>query len=175
MTCYGNLSQNGKNKKSFPVTAVAIVAIVIITSVIQSNSGISNAGSIGSKQAVKEGESLTIPVGEISETAKFYPVEVGGTAMEVIAVTAYDGTIRTAFNTCQVCNGSPYAYFEQKGTVLQCQNCGNNFPMNRVGIDAGGCNPVPIFPDFRTFESKKYKISFGEFAKSLTLMYLQIV
>ena len=32
-----------------------------------------------------------------------------------------------------------------------------------------------IHPDFRTFESKKYKISFGEFAKSLTLMYLQIV
>jgi uncharacterized membrane protein len=70
--------------------------------------------------------------------------------MEVFAVKAGDGTVCTAFNTCQVCNGSPKAYFKQTGTSVQCQNCGNKFPMSRVGIESGGCNPVPILDGEKT-------------------------
>jgi hypothetical protein len=42
---------------------------------------------------------LSIPVRDVSATAKFYPVEIDGVKMEVIAVKAPDGSIRTAFNT----------------------------------------------------------------------------
>ncbi|MDR1419994.1 MAG: DUF2318 domain-containing protein, partial [Treponema sp.] len=49
---------------------------------------------------------LVIPIAEITGDAAFYPVDVEGTRLEVIAVKAPDGTIRTAFNTCQVCYGS---------------------------------------------------------------------
>jgi uncharacterized membrane protein len=107
------------------------------------------------------GNDLVIQVSEISETAKFYPVTVDGTRMEVVAVKAPDGTIRTAFNTCQVCNGSPKAYFVQTGTALQCQNCGNKFPMGKIEVEAGGCNPVPIFDTDKTVTDESILIPYA--------------
>jgi uncharacterized membrane protein len=87
---------------------------------------------------------LVIPLAEITENAVFYPVDIGGTRLEVLAVKAPDGTVRTAFNTCQVCYSSGRGYYKQAGTVLVCQNCGNRFRMSQVGVRSGGCNPVPI-------------------------------
>jgi uncharacterized membrane protein len=68
----------------------------------------------------------------------------------VLAVRAPDGTVRTAFNTCQVCYGSGRGFYKQQGTVLVCQNCGNRFRMGQVGVRSGGCNPVPIVAANRT-------------------------
>ena len=45
--------------------------------------------------------------------------------MEIVAVKALDGSIRTAFNTCQVCYNSGRGYYQQEGNELVCQNCGN--------------------------------------------------
>ena len=56
--------------------------------------------------SVSSGGNLTIPVDELTENAVFYPANVDGTEMEVIAVKTSDGTIRTAFNTCQICYDS---------------------------------------------------------------------
>jgi uncharacterized membrane protein len=100
-----------------------------------------------------------IPKSEISQTAKFYPYKVGKTAMEVIALKASDGTIRTALNTCQVCNGSPKAYYEQQGDVLVCQNCGNQFKADMVEKERGGCNPVPIMKENKTEDENNITIS----------------
>ncbi|MDR1299800.1 MAG: DUF2318 domain-containing protein [Oscillospiraceae bacterium] len=102
---------------------------------------------------------LVIPLSEISETAKFYPVEIDGTQMEVVAVEAPDGTVRTAFNTCQVCYDSGRGYYEQDGDALVCQNCGNRFAMDRVEIESGGCNPWPIFPEYKTTDAENITIS----------------
>jgi uncharacterized membrane protein len=101
----------------------------------------------GQQNAVKPAiadRDLVIPVSEITENAAFYPVDIEGTRLEVLAVKAPDGTIRTAFNTCQVCYASGRGYYKQQGTVLVCQNCGNRFRMSQVGLRSGGCNPVPI-------------------------------
>lgn len=54
--------------------------------------------------------------------------------MEVIAVKDSGGTVRTAFNTCQVCYSSGKGYYKQKGDKLVCQNCGNAFTMDQVRI-----------------------------------------
>ena len=69
-----------------------------------------------------------------------------GTAMQLIARKDDSGTVRLAFNTCQSCGGSPYAWFEYLGdNTLQCQNCGLTFPLDTVGTTrATGCNPVTI-------------------------------
>jgi uncharacterized membrane protein len=101
------------------------------------------------KPLVKDGD-LVIPVAEVTENAVFYPVEIGGTRLEVLAVKAPDGTIRTAFNTCQVCYASGRGFYKQQGTVLVCQNCGNRFRMSQVEVRSGGCNPVPIFKGNKT-------------------------
>lgn len=99
---------------------------------------------------LNENGDVVIQVSDISETATFYDVEVDGTPMGLFAVKASDGTIRTAFNTCQVCNGSPYAFFEQQGDTFQCQNCGNIYSLDMIGQERGGCNPVPIMDDEKT-------------------------
>jgi uncharacterized membrane protein len=109
---------------------------------------------------IAEGESLTISVGEVSETATFYPVSVDGTTMEVLAVKAPDGTVRTAFNTCQVCFDSGRGYYEQSGDTLVCQNCGNRFAMSDVEIEAGGCNPWPIFAENKSETGEAIAISY---------------
>jgi uncharacterized membrane protein len=102
---------------------------------------------------------LVINISEITENAIFYPVDIQGTRVEVLAVKAPDGTIRTAFNTCQVCYGSGKGFYKQQGTVLICQNCGNRFRMSQVGVRSGGCNPVPISNENKTVTATTITIS----------------
>lgn len=110
--------------------------------------------------SISSGENLTIPVSDLTESAAFYPVNVDGTEMEVIAVKTSDGTIRTAFNTCQVCYDSGNGYYKQEGDKLVCQNCGNSFTMDQVGESAGGCNPWPILESDRTLADDEIQISY---------------
>ena len=141
-----------KNKRLFHVAAVVVLAVILIIG--------AGSNSANGSQVINEGVSLVIPVSEISETARFFPVTVDGTKMEVVAVIAPDGTIRTAFNTCQVCSGSPLAYFDQQGNTLRCLNCGNRFPMGSVEIEAGGCNPVPIFANDKTVTDDSITVAY---------------
>lgn len=118
------------------------------------------ASDTNATEKIASGENLTIPVKEISEKASFYPVEVDGTQMEVIAVKDSDGNIRTAFNTCQICYDSGNGYYKQEGDNLVCQNCSNSFTMDQVGESAGGCNPWPILEEDKTETDSEIKISY---------------
>lgn len=160
-----------KKKSAILIAVLSLVLLLSLTACSASvGAGANNAGNVDNSvdstaaadesQTASGGENLVIATSEISETATFYPLTVDGTAMEVFAVKAPDGTIRTAFNTCQVCNGSPLAYFVQTGDTVQCQNCGNKFPMSRVGIESGGCNPVPIFDSDRSSTGESITISY---------------
>ena len=104
----------------------------------------------GKTASLDKDGNLVIQKAAVGSDAVFVDYDAKGTAMQVIAVKASDGTFRTAFNTCQVCQGSPYAYFEQSGNKLVCQNCKNQFLMSQVEKERGGCNPAPI-----TAEDKK--------------------
>lgn len=115
-----------------------------------------NSGAI----TIASGESLVIPTTDITTNASFYPVEVNGTNMEVIAVKDSAGNIRTAFNTCQICYDSGRGYYVQSGNYLVCQNCGNRFSMNQVEIESGGCNPCPIFDKNKTVTADEISISY---------------
>ncbi len=113
---------------------------------------------------------LVIPVSDITDKPSFFPAEVDGIKLEVLAVKTSDGVIRTAFNTCQVCYGSPQAYFEQNGDYLVCQNCGNRFAMTQVEVESGGCNPWPIFPEDKTVDSENITIT-NEYLKEATVIF----
>ena len=102
---------------------------------------------------------LFIPAKDITERAVFYPLNVDGVDMEVFAVKAPDGTIRTAFNTCQVCYGSGYGYYVQDGGAFVCQNCGNRFRTSDIEIVKGGCNPLPITKELKTADENGITIS----------------
>ncbi len=93
-----------------------------------------------------------IDISELSATPKFFIAEVNGTPMEIVALMASDDTVRTAFNTCQVCYSSGRGYYEAEGDELVCQNCSNRFTGDAVGVESGGCNPVPITEKNRTLQ-----------------------
>lgn len=119
--------------------------------------------------ALASGDFLEIPVNELSETIRIYPVTVDGLQMEILAARDADGTLRTAFNTCQVCNGSRKAYFVAEGDHVVCQNCGNSFPRSAVGVLSGGCNPSPIFAESREDSEESIRISYNYLASAKPL------
>jgi uncharacterized membrane protein len=93
---------------------------------------------------------LRIPKKEVTATVSFYPYKAGGVLMEILALRAPDGSVRTAFNTCQVCYSSGRGWYTQKGDSLFCNNCGNRFLARQVELIKGGCNPVPITKELKT-------------------------
>lgn len=169
-----------KNKKTPAKTAskgnsslilVAAVAVIVCLAVVLFTNG--NAAKqetpdasdasvreIENAKVIASGESLEIPTADITTDASFFPVEVDGTTMEVIAVRDSSGEIRTAFNTCQICYSSGRGYYVQSGDYLVCQNCGNHYSMDQVGIEAGGCNPWPIFDSDKTVTDDVISISY---------------
>jgi uncharacterized membrane protein len=129
-----------KNMRLIVTVAVFAIALICIFAAVNAGRGTA---------AVAVDQDLTIPIKDITATAKFYPIDIEGTRLEVLAVKAPDGSLRTAFNICQSCFDSGLGYYKQEGDVLVCQNCGAQFRMDQVGVLAGGCNPVPILPENR--------------------------
>lgn len=123
------------------------MAAFFITGCSSNDKSLNTNNQENPKPAVREKASvdeLIINKSDITDVAKFYPVTVDGIKMEVIAVRATDGTIRTAFNACQVCASSGRGYYIQVGHTLVCQNCGNVFDIDDIEKVHGGCNPAPI-------------------------------
>ena len=71
---------------------------------------------------VQAAEGLIIPIDTLTEGAQFIDWTQDGVAMQIIALKDSEGVPQLAYNTCQVCAGSPYAYFEYENGMLVCQN-----------------------------------------------------
>jgi uncharacterized membrane protein len=119
---------------------IAALACATIVAAATQGAAASTSGDYG----------IIIKKKDITATASFIPYAYNGLKMEIIAVRASDGTIRTALNTCQVCYRSGRGYYKQDGGVFVCQNCGNRFRVDQVEKIKGGCNPVPILDDGKT-------------------------
>jgi hypothetical protein len=119
--------------------------------------------------AIDSGGALTFDASEITEQASFFPLTVDGTYMEVIAVRAPDDTVRTAFNTCQVCWDSGRGYYIQESDELVCQNCGNRFNVSDVEVVHGGCNPVPITEEYKTADGDSVAIGYDLLKEAVPL------
>lgn len=140
--------------------AIALIALLAL---------LTGCGQKQEAAALQPGEYLEIPVSELSETIRIYPVTVNGLSMEILAAKDADGSLRTAFNTCQVCNGSRKAYFVAQGDHVVCQNCGNSFARTDVGVLSGGCNPYPIFADSRDDTADTVRLSYDFLSGSSSL------
>ncbi|WP_243456493.1 DUF2318 domain-containing protein [Mobilitalea sibirica] len=148
--------------------AFGVIAAVVVIVYLQNKPEDSNNNTIKA-ETVKDSD-IIIPISSVSETATYYPAEINGTQLEVIAVKAPDGTIRTAFNTCQVCYSSGRGYYIQEDDVLVCQNCGNRFAMDDVEVTRGGCNPVPITTDYKTVDTDNITVS-KDFLEQATVIF----
>lgn len=151
-------SNNGIDIKKLLIISVIAIALVAVAFLVKvpGKSG-SDEGS-GTIQEVKDAD-IVIQTKNITDQPAFYPADINGTKLEVIAVKASDGTIRTAFNTCQVCYNSGKGYYKVEGNQLVCQNCGNRFGMDDVEVTKGGCNPVPITSEYKTVTDDTITIS----------------
>ena len=117
-------------------------------------------GSAENVTSIKKNGYLAIPIADLSQTASFYKADLDGTEIELVALKDSKGNLRTAFNACQVCYSSGKGYYVQDGNYLVCQNCGNSFTIDQVGIASGGCNPWPILDSDRTVTDDEIQISY---------------
>jgi uncharacterized membrane protein len=155
---YGKEAAKKSVNRRKTLLAAFVIALGIIAAVFAACGKENAVGNENTAAAVVDAD-LIIPLSEISASARFYPVEIDGTKLEIIAVKAPDGSVRTAFNTCQVCYDSGKGYYKQVGDTLVCQNCGNRFRMDQVEAQAGGCNPVPIFAGNKTVTDNSITVS----------------
>lgn len=156
-----NRSSTGKAKQR-PVTAkkgifIASGVFIFLIAAFFVMRGLSGASASDNASAAQGGD-ITITKSQITETATFIPYQSGNTNMEIIAVKAPDGTIRTALNTCQVCYDSGRGYYVQEGDTLVCQNCGNRFNISQIEKEKNGCNPVPILEENKTDDGQTITI-----------------
>ncbi|MFA9377149.1 MAG: Fe-S-containing protein [Lachnotalea sp.] len=156
--------KNTKSNKSIHLVIMFGVGVIIAAGIFLTKMKNDNNQVVASdKQStieaqVSESGDLIIPIADITEKANFYGYDVDGTPLEVIAIKASDGSIRTAFNTCQVCYSSGRGYYVQEGDNLVCQNCGNQFSASDVEVSRGGCNPVPIMDENKVVDETNITI-----------------
>jgi hypothetical protein len=132
-------------------------------------SGENAAAAPPDAEVVEAGGALTIDASAVTDQATFYPVTVDGVYMEVLAVRAPDGTVRTALNTCQVCWDSGRGYYIQEADELVCQNCGNRFKTSDVEVVHGGCNPVPITEEYKTIDGDVVTVGYDLLKEAVPL------
>ena len=93
------------------------------------------------KVAITNGTVSVVTAKLADGKAHYYSVEDGGKTISFFAVKAADGSIKTAFDACDSCYRAKKGY-EQLGDKMNCKNCNQKFPINRLGPNAtGGCNP----------------------------------
>lgn len=148
------MSGRKTNRNGSRILPVIAGVVIIVAAAAVAVTGIGGGSSVGEQTVSNTSSSdapasgtVMIDTGDVGESASYYDYDAEGTTVEVLAVTASDGSVRLALNTCQVCMGSPYAYFVQEGDSFICQNCGNAFSRDDIGLEAGGCNPVPVTED----------------------------
>ncbi|MCL2271272.1 MAG: DUF2318 domain-containing protein [Treponema sp.] len=106
-------------------------------------------------------QDLVIQIADLNQYVSFYPIEIDGMLMEIMAVKIPDGSIRTAFNACHYCyqrSNDPAAlgYFTQTPGPQLVSLCGSErvYAMDKIQASSDACHPEPI-----TIENKKVAAS----------------
>jgi uncharacterized membrane protein len=98
----------------------------------------------GPERAAAVDGRITLDVSGLKTTsAKHYLYRAGGNAVRFFLVRDGQGKVRAAADACEVCRDEGKGYKLKDGAML-CLNCGRRFPLNRIGILVGGCNPHPL-------------------------------
>jgi hypothetical protein len=87
---------------------------------------------------------VRFPIAEFADgVAHFYTFMANGLPVEFFVVHTPDNVIRSAYDACDICYRAKLGY-RQDGAVMVCNNCGNRFATQQIGIARGGCNPAPL-------------------------------
>ena len=128
-------------KTSFTLLLV-VVSLLVTASALVGWLGIPGTGGPESV-AARDGK-LSIPIVDLNDgKAHFYSYKGQTGKITFFVIKGTDGTLRAAFDACDVCYKEKKGY-EQKGEQMICKNCNMAFPVAKIGIVSGGCNPSPL-------------------------------
>ena len=126
----------------------------------------------GSMETVnaKDGK-ITIDVSALGKLqSRHYRYQEGGKVIKFFIVRDEQGAARAALDACDVCWKAGKGYRLQDGIML-CVNCGQKFPLARIGLVQGGCNPHPF--QFQTdnnsvvIETRELMLGTGYFPENM--------
>ena len=87
---------------------------------------------------------IRFPVATFEDgVAHYYTYMHGDQPIEFFVLQSGDGVVRAAFNACDSCYRDLRGY-SQDGQIMVCNNCGQQFPAEKINIVRGGCNPGPL-------------------------------
>ena len=122
-----------------------ILAVVLLSGCVSDNTGaVTASGNSSGNPSGNSDAQFSIPLSEISSDAKWFEYDASGVKVRFFAVKAADGSIKTAFDACDVCYASHKGY-RQEGDYMVCNNCGNKYPISGLGTEnknPGGCWPT---------------------------------
>jgi hypothetical protein len=114
---------------------IGILVVVVVGFLFFSGS----TGNVVRAEMIDGGDIMKIPLSGIGGNAEFYDFQ--GT--EFFVVRASDGSVKSAFNACDVCYRSKKGYRQEGGDMI-CNNCGNHYAIDGIGtknLKGGGCWP----------------------------------
>ncbi|MFN3910034.1 MAG: DUF2318 domain-containing protein [Candidatus Anstonellaceae archaeon] len=128
-------------------------------------------GNVGQPSPTPKSNSISdeyfkIPLSDISTKAKWFTYNYEGVDIRFFALKASDGSIKTAFDACDICYPSKKGY-RQEGNYMVCNNCGTRFLIDSLGREnkrGGGCWPgyLPSFTSDNFLLIKKSDLENGK-------------
>lgn len=87
---------------------------------------------------------VQIPLATVSDgQAHFFKHQTSAGSIGFFLIRGADGALHAAFDACDVCYKAHKGY-RQQGAQMICNNCDQAFPVEKVGVISGGCNPAPL-------------------------------
>lgn len=86
---------------------------------------------------------IKFPVSSFGDEVQYYQYHFDDKVVKFFLLKSNDGTIRAAFDACDVCYRAQRGY-DQVGDYMKCNNCGMTFPEDKINVVLGGCNPSPL-------------------------------
>lgn len=89
-------------------------------------------------EPIDSGNSIKILLSNIGGQAQWFNYDNA----KYFIVKAKDGSIKTAFDACDICYKSGKGYRQERDDMV-CNNCGNHYPISGLGTAnlGGGCWP----------------------------------
>ena len=129
-------------KKSSFTLLLVVVSLLVTASALVGWLGIPGTG--GPASVAASAGKVSIPIADLNDgKAHFYSYKGQTGKFTFFVIKGTDGTLRAAFDACDVCYKEKKGY-EQKGEQMICKNCNMAFPVAKIGIVSGGCNPSPL-------------------------------
>lgn len=149
---------NKKNNKLIYIGIIAVLAVVIVfliwpgkkaedrnesTEIAEIYEKAEKLITTRYKRVTDDNGLIKFPVSSFDDNVQYFEYKFDDKLVKFFILKSNDGTIRAAFDACDVCFRAQRGY-NQVGDYMQCNNCGMTFPEDKINVVLGGCNPSPL-------------------------------